>query len=84
MNDHYVGVLKKGEEPLGAQWRLALQGEWVSKGGLFLHLSLHDTGVRPSGSLEIFPVLYFTSTFSLAKPGKGYLTSFASPGSVRC
>lgn len=79
VNGHYVGVLRKGKEPLGAQWRLALQGQCVSKGGLFLHLSLHDTGQGPSGSLEIllcavfvrsFCVLYFTSAFSVAKPEK--------------
>lgn len=82
-NNYWADVLKKGKVPLAAWWGLALQGACVSKGGLFLHLSLHNIGKSPSGSLEL---LSCTSAFSVAKLGRGrcYLTSFNGPGSRRC
>jgi len=66
-----VNVLKKGKEPLAAQWGLALRGERVSKGHLFLHLSLHDIGERPSGSLELLSCAVFQFCFLCSKAWEG-------------
>lgn len=71
VNGHCMGVLKKGKEPLGAQWILALQAEWENKGGLFLHLSLQDTGERPSGSLEILSCAVFYFCFLCSRSWEG-------------